>query len=190
MLNSDRWRVSHVRKDFAKANKEARCAQNSLRKLSDILDDLPQSIRNELATLWGIYGEIAHRSLKRQISWLVEVSFLTGKFSEALKTRDRGGRPKMRAFAVLAKGSADAYKLATGSLAGVTWKPVSESYEGKFLKLVQAVLPLAEKLADMPKRPLRVPQGRYALGKYLDTLTTLARRNERRLNVKNPKRTS
>jgi hypothetical protein len=170
---SDRWRLSDLRRDLAEANKEARSAQNSLRKLSDILGALPQSFRDELATHWGIFGEIAHRSLEREISWLIDVSGLTGIFSKHLKALDRGGAPKMRAFAVLANGLADAYEIATGKLAGITWDEYDKRYDGEFLKLVQAVLPLAEKLGDMPERPLRVPrQGKFALGKYLSTLTT------------------
>jgi len=67
-----------------------------------------------------------------------------------------------------------------------------QKYDGEFLELVEAVLPLAAKLADM-QRPLRVPsQGKYALGKYLSTLTTARKKNEKRRgpNVKNPNRTS
>jgi len=181
MLNSDRWRLGDLRRDLAKANKEARSAQNSLRKLSDILGALPQLIRDEFATNWGIFGEIAHRSLEREISWLVDVSFLTGTLSKALKTLDRGGAPKMRAFPVLANGLADAYEIATGKLAGITWSEYTKRYGGKFLKLVQAVLPLAGKLADMPKRPLRVPrQGKNALGKYLSTMMTARKRKRGR----------
>ena len=180
--------MSDLRGNLVEASKEARSAQNSLRKLSDILGDLPQSVRDELARRWGIFGEIAQRSLEREISWLSDVSALTDKFSNGLL--DRGGRPRLHAFAVLANGLADAYEIATGKLAGITWQEYAKRYEGEFLNFVQAVLPLAEKLADMPKRPLSVPQGEYALGKYLSTLTTARKKNERRPNVKNPKRTS
>jgi len=187
MLNSDRWRLGDLRRDLAKANKEARSAQNSLRKLSDILGALPQSFRDELATHWGIFGEIAHRSLEREISWLIDVSGLTGIFSKHLKALDRGGAPKMRAFAVLANGLADGYEIATGRLAGITWDEYDKRYDGEFLKLVQAVLPLAGKLADMPGRPLRVPrQGKYALGKYLSTLTTARKKKRAQAQCKKP----
>jgi hypothetical protein len=187
MLKSDRWRPSDLQRDLAKANKEARSAQNSLRKLSDILSALPELIRDEFTTNWGIFGEIAHRSLERQISWLVDLSGLTGIFSKHLKTLDRGGAPKMRAFAVLANGLADAYEIATGKLAGITWDEYDKRYDGEFLKLVQAVLPLAEKLGDMPKRPLRVPrQGKYALGKYLSTLTAARKKKRAQAQCKKP----
>jgi hypothetical protein len=179
ILTSYRGRVSDLRGNLAEANKEARSAENSLRKLSDILGDLPQSLRDKLATHWGIFGEIAHRSLEREISWLIDVSVHTDKFSEALKTLDRGGRPKMRAFQVLARRLRDACQSA-GRSAGVTWNPVSGSYEGEFYKLVQAVLPLASKLAEMPQRPLHVPRpGKFALGKYLSALTPKAPKKKR-----------
>jgi hypothetical protein len=177
---TDRWRLSDLRRDLAKANKEARSAQNSLRKLSDILGALPQSFRDELATHWGIFGEIAHRCLEREISWLVNVSGLTGIFSKHLKTLDRGGAPKMRSFQVLAKGLDDAYQIARVGKRGITWNEHGEKYAGEFLELVEAVLPLAAKLAaEMTGRPLRVPRkGKYALGKYLSTHTN-ARKKKR-----------
>ena len=190
-LLKHRGRLSDLRGNLAEASKEARSAQNSLRKLSDILGDLPQSLRDELAARWGLFGEIAHRSLERQISWLVKVSVLTDVFSEALKTRDRGGRPKMRAFQVLARGLRDACETA-GRSAGVTYNPVSGSYGGEFYKLVEAVLPLASKLAEMPQRPLPAPQpGKFALGKYLSNLAPKVRKkNAQGLKCKKPKCTT
>jgi hypothetical protein len=175
-------RASGLSKDLAKARDQAQSAQNSLRRLADILDGLPQTLSDQLTTHWGILGEIRHRSLEREISWLEQVSVIMSMYAERLKTLDRGGAPKMRAFEVLAKGLADAYEAATGRQAGVTWDDYGQKYDGEFLKLVEAVLPLAAKLADMPQRPLRVPvQGKYALGKYLSTLTTARRKKRSRL---------
>ena len=184
-------RPSGWRKELAQASKEARTAQNSLRRLGDILDGLPQTFIDQLATRWGLFGEIARHSLEREISWLQHVSVITGMYAESVKTLDRGGAPKMLSFELLVKGLADAYQIARVGRKGITWNEHSEKYTGEFVKLVQAVLPLAKQLAELPKRPLRVSrQGKYALGAYLRTHTDGPKKVQRGLNVKNPKRTS
>jgi hypothetical protein len=157
---------------LAKASNLAESAQNSLRRLADILDGLPQALSDQLTTHWGILGEISHRSLDREISWLEQVSVITSMYGERLKTLDRGGAPRMHAFEVLAKGLADAYQSAKGRR-GITWDEYGNKWGGEFVELVQAVLPLATKFAEETSgRPLRVPrQGTYALGKYLSTHT-------------------
>jgi hypothetical protein len=162
MLTPFLRRPSAWRKDLAQASKEARTAQNSLQKLADILDNLPHALSDRLS-----------RSMERDISWLNQVSVLTGRLSKALKL-DRGGAPKTYAFKVLANGLADAYEIATGRDARITWNDYGrkQKYKGKFLEFVEAVLPLAAELANMPQLPLRVPVGKYALGKSLSTLTT------------------
>ena len=182
-------RASGLSKDLAKASNQAQSAQNSLRRLADILDGLPQELSDQLTTHWGILGEIRYRSLEREISWLERVSVITSMYAKRLKTLDRGGAPKMRAFEVLAKGLADAYRGARVGRRGITLNEHDEKYTGELLKLVEAVRPLAEVLAEMPKRQLRGPrQGKYALGAYLRTHTDGRRKDERRPNVKNSKR--
>jgi len=165
-------RASSLRKDLSRARKEARSAQNSLRRLADILDDLPQALCDQLTTHWGILGKIRHRSLEGEISWLQQGSVITSVYTKRLKTLDRGGAPKMRAFEVLRKGLADAYQSAKGRR-GITWNEYGKKWGGEFVELVRAVLPLATKLAEkISGRPLRIPrQGTHALGKYLDMHT-------------------
>ena len=165
-------RASGLSKDLAKASNQAQSAQNSLRRLADILDGLPQELSDQLTTHWGILGEIRYRSLEREISWLEQVSVITSMYAKRLKTLDRGGAPKMRAFEVLRKGLADAYQSAKGRR-GITWNEYGKKWGGEFVELVRAVLPLATKLAEkISGRPLRIPrQGTHALGKYLDMHT-------------------
>jgi len=174
-----------LRKDLSRAGEEARLAQNNLRRLADILDGLPEALHAELATLWGTLGEIARRSMEREISWLEQVSVITSMFDERLKKLDRGGAPKMHAFEVLAKGLADAYQSAKGRR-GITWNEHGQKYGGEFVELVRAVLPLATKLAEKISlgRPLRVPtQGVHALGKYLSTHTDARKKKQTRARM-------
>jgi hypothetical protein len=178
-------RASSLRKDLSRAGEEARLAQNNLRRLADILDGLPEALHAELATLWGTLGEIARRSMEREISWLEQVSVITSMFDERLKKLDRGGAPKMHAFEVLAKGLADAYQSAKGRR-GITWNEHGQKYGGEFVELVRAVLPLATKLAEKISlgRPLRVPtQGVHALGKYLSTHTDARKKKQTRARM-------
>ena len=84
MLTRFLGRPSGWRKDLAQASKEGRTAQNSLQKLTYILDNLPQALSDRLT-----------RSMEREISWLNQVAVLTGRLSKALKMPDRGGAPKM-----------------------------------------------------------------------------------------------
>ena len=163
-------RKGSIRKDLARASRAARSAQNSLCSLANILNDLPSNFSDALSTHWGTLGEISRRSLARETEWLQLTSKVTGFYAEHLNV-DKGGAPKMLAFNTLAKGLAVAFKSATGREAKVTWDPRDEQYSGKFLKLVEAVLPLASSLAKMPGRPLRIPSGKYSLGKYLYDLT-------------------
>jgi hypothetical protein len=180
-------RASDLSKDFAKASNQAQSAQNSLRRLADILDGLPQALRDQLTTHWGILGEIRHRSLEREISWLEQVSVITSIYAKRLKTLDRGGAPKMRAFEVLRKGLADAYQSAKGRR-GITWNEYGKKWGGEFVELVRAVLPLATKFAEMVSgRPLRIPrQGTHALGKYLSTHTDARKKSRRAPECKKP----
>jgi hypothetical protein len=177
-------RPSRLSKDFAKASNQAQSAQNSLRRLADILDDLPQALRDQLTTHWGVLGEIRHHSLESEISWLEQVSVVTSMCAKRLKTLDRGGAPKMRAFEVLAKGLADAYQSAKGRR-GITWDEYGKKSGGEFVELVRAVQPLATEFAEkISGRPLRVPrQGTYALGKYLSTHTDARKKKQTRARM-------
>ncbi|HZV04172.1 MAG TPA: hypothetical protein VE999_03690 [Gemmataceae bacterium] len=97
-------------------------------------------------------------------------------YAEAEALKDKGGAPKrFIAFDALIKGEegsanglADAYARATGSAAKVTWSEHREQYEGRFLALVEAVLPVARDIAEKAARhEIPFPKTARARGKYV-----------------------
>jgi hypothetical protein len=89
---------------------------------------------------------------------LDRVASLTEDAAAACK--DKGGPPPMRAFTVLAEGLIHTYRRAT-KLRGTG----RSAREGKLLDLVEAVLPIARRIAmDVTGKPLAVPRD---VGDYL-----------------------
>jgi hypothetical protein len=87
------------------------------------------------------------------------------------KAIDRGGPSRMQAFRMLAQRLACAFQRAAGHSASVTWNNYDECYEGRFFRLVQAVLSVACEVAKVATtRSLSVPKSPTALGKYLQRL--------------------
>jgi hypothetical protein len=79
------------------------------------------------------------------------------------KSTDRGGRPPMRAFNVLAEGLVVAYQRATGKT-GVG----HGAREGELRAFVERVLPVAGEIAKaVTGKPLETPTTPDAIGEYL-----------------------
>jgi len=127
---------------------------------------------------WGVLGDIARGLIANEVSWLRNASSLADIFAKVFI--DKGGRPKMVPFRVLAKGLATAFEVGTGRRAKVSWSEADSCWGGKFLKLVAAVLPLVEALAGATERPLAAPRSPVALGQYLHDLTRANTRNKNR----------
>src|SRR5262249_27059643 len=163
-------RASQIRKDLLRARDTARKAHDSLCNLDAALSALPEFALQLLEQHWGLSGDIARRFMANEVSWLRAVSSLADLSAKAFV--DKGGRPEMRAFRVLALGLAKAFKAGTGRRATVSWNDAKGEWSGKFMKLVEAVLPLAKTMAAaITERPLLTPVSPLALGKYLHDLT-------------------
>jgi hypothetical protein len=81
----------------------------------------------------------------------------------------------MTAFAVLARGLAQALQNATGRPAKVTWNAHRDRYEGKFFDLVEIILPTARDIAEeVTGRLLPVSKTVGARGKFLQRLKPLS----------------
>lgn len=88
----------------------------------------------------------------------------------------KGGAPKMLAFNMLIKRLAAAFEHATGRAAKVTWNEHRKEYGGKFLSLVEAVLPLVLECAESLGSRLPCPRSQRARGKYIFGITRAGRR--------------
>jgi hypothetical protein len=73
----------------------------------------------------------------------------------------------MLAFGALVTGLADAFKIVTGRAAKVTWREIEGRYGGRFIELVEAVLPVAEDVTVHLGTPLRHPKTANLRGKFI-----------------------
>jgi hypothetical protein len=99
----------------------------------------------------------------------------------------------MVAFDALVRVLARAYKRATNKSAKVTWNEHRRHFSGKFVNLVEEVLPLAMRWAETPERQVRFPKSANTRGHYIYELTRRGRlkkpRKRHRLMQKTPSRT-
>src|SRR5262249_49350141 len=138
------------------------------------LNNLTPRYRELLDERLESLSKIAVSLVAKQAPWfhaLSPVADLAGIFAEILKDADKGGAPKMLAFNAFVRVLARAFESAKGKPAKVTWNNHTERYGGKFITLVEAVLPLAVRWAGSPERPMRYPNSQKARGKYIYELT-------------------
>jgi hypothetical protein len=147
---------SGVRAGLLRVDKWAAAAANNLRQLQVALGDLPPRYRDALVK----NVEMPSRTALK----LDSVSGWAKNYATQL-TR-KGGAPKMLAFDTLIKGLARAYQNATGRAAKVTWDDYHKCYRGRFVNLVEAVLPAVCALAGTTP-PIPIPQSAHARGKYI-----------------------
>jgi hypothetical protein len=76
---------------------------------------------------------------------------------------------------MLVRGLAEAFELATGRAAKVTWNDTSNRYEGRFVNLVETVLPLALTCAEKFGWQIPCPGSQRARGKYIYEATRSGR---------------
>jgi hypothetical protein len=189
-------RISDIRKELLRVKREAMEAESSLSRLRDALNDLPPRYRELLDGNLESVAKIAVSLVAKRQPWfhaLSSVAELAGILAEVLKGRDKGGRPPMVAFNALVGVLARAFKRATNKEARVTWNDDTRLYSGKFLSLVEAVLPWAAHWAGTPERPIVYPNSLNGRGKRIYELTRRGRakkpRKRHRLMPKTPART-
>jgi hypothetical protein len=181
MDESNRKRHSHIRKALLRIAREAGVAEKSLEGLRTGLHDLPPQYREIMDTQLESVAKIATSLIVNQAPWfyaLSSIAEMAGFIAGAMSGKDKGGAPEMLAFRTLIKGLKRAFERATGSAAAVTWDPRRSRYEGKFVNLVEAVLPLAVPAAG-EERPMRCPAFAKARGKYIHKMTVVPRSKKR-----------
>jgi hypothetical protein len=72
-----------------------------------------------------------------------------------------------------------AFERETGRVAKVTWNNYRHRYEGRFITLVEGVLPMALTFAQTIKRPMPCPSSPRARGAFIFDLTRQSRRGVR-----------
>jgi hypothetical protein len=91
---------------------------------------------------------------------------------------------------VFENGLAHAYQRATGRDAKVTWSGHRNGYEGRFLALVEAVLPVAHDIAEkVTGRALACPDTKQARGNYIYNATRAGAGGKKRQRPPGAKRT-
>jgi len=144
-------RVSATRKVFQRVGKAAAAAETALDRLRRALDELPPKYRELLNAQLQFPAKIALSIVANQAPWfhaLPSVADSAVMAAKVLKGTDKGGAPQMVAFRWLVLYLARAFAHATGRPAKVTSHPHRERFEGKFVNLVEEVLPLALRCCD------------------------------------------
>jgi hypothetical protein len=155
---------SDLRKQMLRLDKAASRAAGAVRKVHLALDKVDPIYRMAILEqkpqlVFPLKTAITLQSLS-DLAHLYVVAF----------TRS-GGRPKMITFETLVKKLAVVFQRATGRAAKVTWNAYKKRHEGKFVNLVEAVLPIALECAERlgPKMPC--PKTPLARGKYIFEIT-------------------
>jgi hypothetical protein len=155
-------KLNHIGEVAAAIAENALTLQKALVVLRKLLSDrcadinvTPSRLAND-AVQYAQFSEIARRLAKRQ--------------------SDKGGASRMTSFRVLVNKLGRAFEEVTGRPGKVTRKPADDRYEGPFLALIEAVLPLAEARAKNLGVSLRRPVSSTALGKYVSEMTRAGRK--------------
>lgn len=163
-------RYSDIRKEMSHISRASVAAVKSLDQLRGALRELTPGYRELLESHLELTGKIAIGLVAKQAPWFYALS-LVGRqadtFAKNLRHADKGGAPKMFAFNMLVSGLKRAFERAKGRAAKVTWHQHREQYEGPFVSLVEAVLPLASSLAKAVERPMQYPVSQKSRGKYI-----------------------
>jgi hypothetical protein len=182
---------SEIRKELLAVKREAAAAEKSLDRLRDALSKLEPQYRELLAGRLDLTAKIAVSLVAKQAPWfsaLSTVSSVADTYAEVLK--GKGGAPKMVAFGALIGGLKRAFESATGKPAKATWNAYRTKYEGKFLGLVEAVLPLALVVACHSQPPMRHPESAQARGKYIYEATRTKKKRTAPAMPKTPNQAS
>jgi hypothetical protein len=103
-------------------------------------------------------------------SSLNELAQIAAKHASLLRTADKGGRDRMVAFEMLIHRLAVAYEEAKERPAAVTYNHHQKRHGGPFVRVVNVLLPIVDKLAATSGRPLAQPATEYARGQKIRTV--------------------
>ena len=179
-------RPSDTRKEMERVGAEAAAAEKHLDGLRSALDRLAPSDRELLEKLLKPLARIALSIVAKQTPWfhaLSSVAISADFLAERLKRADKGGAPKMWAFRALVLGLARAFLHAKKRKAKATWNPHDERWEGQFVNLVEAVLPVAKRCAGTADTPMKYPASPKRRGKFIYDATRRGAANKKRSRI-------
>jgi hypothetical protein len=164
----NRKRFSVLGKELARVDKAASAAAKSMRRLQIALDNLTP-----------VYRDAVFKRLEMPIRTALHLDTLSNSAAiraKACKRFDKGGGSnKMLEFAMLVRGLVEAFEMATGRAAKVTLNQHNNKYEGRFVNLVETMLPLAQTCAEKFRWQIPCPSSQRARGKYIYEATRSGR---------------
>jgi hypothetical protein len=156
-----------IREGLIRVGKAAKAVSKDLLSLYRAVDDLAPQYRLDRLNI--------DPATLPQAALFDGLSAIAARHANMRKQIDEGGAPKMVAFTALVAGLARAFKLATGKDAKVTRNPYEGRYGGRFITLVEAVLPLVRNLTEHLGASLRYPPTPLARGKFIYEQTRAGR---------------
>jgi hypothetical protein len=154
-------RRSVSRERLLRVSKEAAVAANAIRRAAATFE--------EITPVPPGLGHFTH--LGEQASQFDALSSVTGRLAESL-VADKGGPQGMIAYRTLVRGLATAFENATGRAAKAKWNIDHARFEGPFVNLMEAVLPITLKLVS----GMAHPSSEHARGKFIHRVTSVRRR--------------
>ena len=127
--------AKELRMQMLRLANAARKAAEGVREVQSALDQVDQIYRKAIL------------EQKPQLAFPLKTAITLAHLYVVGATRS-GGAPKMIVFEILVRRLSAVFKGATGRAAKVTWNAHKERYEGKFVNLVEAVLPIAVECAE------------------------------------------
>ena len=161
--------AKELRMQMLRLANAARKAAEAVREVQSALDQVDQIYRKAIL------------EQKPQLAFPLKTAITLQSLSDlahlyVVGATRSGGAPKMIVFEILVRRLSAVFKGATGRAAKVTWNAHKERYEGKFVNLVEAVLPIAVERAERLGTDTAHLRTALARGKYILELTR-SRRN-------------
>jgi hypothetical protein len=174
-------RNSEIRKELEHVSRAATAAAKRLWRLHCAILALPPQ-RREQRDDWNRIkaGKLDLHLIPNRAQWVTVI----GSRSWAMaQVTDKGGRSAMIGFQELIEGLLLAFKRATGRDGKVTLHPAQRErdgyYGGRFLRLVEAVLPLVRDVTEHLGEPLEFPTSPQARAKYIYEMTRKGSKKKR-----------
>ena len=161
--------AKELRMQMLRLANAARKAAEAVREVQSALDQVDQIYRKAIL------------EQKPQLAFPLKTAITLQSLSDlahlyVVGATRSGGAPKMIVFEILVRRLSAVFKSATSRAAKVTWNAHKERYEGKFVNLVEAVLPIAVECAERLGTEMVHPRTALARGKDILELTR-SRRN-------------
>jgi hypothetical protein len=168
-------RFSHLRKQMLRVEKEAASSAKHVRRLQSALDELSPIYRDGLIKQFGARFVMPDK-VALALDTFSNLAYLYFKaFTAASASKEKHAPKKMLEFSLLITHMATVFQRHTGRAAKVTWNAHHEKYEGKFLALMEEVLPSVLKCSESLGSTMRCPSAPRARGKYIYDATRTKR---------------